>query len=195
MTVAAPRPIGTRFLRSECRMEALKVDVERLSDVPREYAAQLDREWFLKHLEGVVHPEHAGEGQVEFRVTRPGGEKVQVEGHIRARFAAVCARCLEPAEVAVDEPYFMVFEPTAAAGSLPEELELNEADLSWETYSGPEIDLGVQVREQCLLAVPMRPLCREDCPGIDYGDREEPSEDEEAGDPRWKALAKLKVTR
>ncbi len=176
-------------------MDALKVDVERLTDAVLELRADLDQAWFLQQLEGVVHTDAPAEGHVEFRVTRSTGGKIQVDGQVHARFSAVCARCLEPAPVAVDEPYFMVFEPASAAGHLPEELELNEADLSWETYSGDEIDLAIQVREQCLLAVPMRPLCREDCPGIDYAGREEGDDAEAGGDPRWKALAKLKLTR
>ena len=175
-------------------MHNLKIDVERLSDEPEEIRTELDEAWFARELEGVVHAEQPGEGRVEFQVERMSGEKIQVTGRIQAKFAAVCGRCLEAAPVSVDEHYYMVFEPQGDVDGLPDEVELTEADLSWEGYQGDEIDLNPQVREQCLLAVPMRPLCREDCPGIAY-DTGAPEEPEgEVVDPRWKALAKFKPT-
>lgn len=176
-------------------MDILKIDVERLSDAPQEVHVKLDDAWFQRELEGVVHTEHPGEGRAEFRIQKMSGETVHVEGQIQARFSAVCARCLAAAAVVVDEPYFMVFEPVPDPTGLPEDLELSEADIAWEGYRDGIIDLTPQLREQYLLAVPMRPLCCEDCPGIEYDRDEPPPEDEDELDPRWKALAKLKPTR
>ncbi len=176
-------------------MDKLKIDVQRLGDEELEVRAELSEAWLRRQLEDLLHEEQGGSGEVELRVQKMSEDKVQVQGHIRARFATPCARCLEPAEIVVDEPYFMVFEVVDEPEGMPAELELTEADLSWEPFDGREIDLASQVREQLVLAVPMRPICREQCPGIEHAGRQEAQQDEDAVDPRLKVLAKLKPTR
>lgn len=52
-----------------------------------------------------------------------------------------------------------------------------------------QIDLSEAVRQYVEMSRPMSPRCAEDCPGMEI---EEPSE--EPADPRWAALATLKLT-
>lgn len=172
----------------------MKIDVEALLKRDAEVAEALDEAWLRRELGEVMHAEAAGEGRVELRASR-SKDKIQVDGRIAARFAVACARCLEPARIVMDEPFFMIFEPARPEDSLPEEVELTESDVCWDTYEGPELDLAPFVREQILLSVPMRPLCREDCTGIPYDRPPEDPEQPPGTDPRWKALANLKPTR
>jgi uncharacterized protein len=44
--------------------------------------------------------------------------------------------------------------------------EMAEDDPSLVLYDQPQIDLAQVAREQCYLAVPMKPLCRPDCQGL-----------------------------
>ena len=46
------------------------------------------------------------------------------------------------------------------------EREIEEDDLTTAFYENDEIDLGQLMREQFYLALPMKPLCSEDCQGL-----------------------------
>jgi uncharacterized protein len=82
------------------------------------------------------------------------------------------------------------YESSAAA-------ELTEAEMSLSVFDGEAIDVDEIVKEQILLAVPSRVLCREDCKGICPAcgiDRNtgECSCVTDNTDPRWAALKNLK---
>ena len=47
-----------------------------------------------------------------------------------------------------------------------EEREVEEDDLETSYYRDDQIDLSELMREQFYLALPMKPLCREDCKGL-----------------------------
>lgn len=78
---------------------------------------------------------------------------IAVTGRAGARWAGECRRCLAPVservEVVLDERYQSTVEDPDA----------------WQ-ITGDQIDLLPMVRENILLAVPLGPLCRPDCPGI-----------------------------
>ena len=46
------------------------------------------------------------------------------------------------------------------------EREIEEDDLTTAFYENDEIDLGQLMQEQFYLALPMKPLCRDDCKGL-----------------------------
>ena len=46
------------------------------------------------------------------------------------------------------------------------EREVGEEDLDTSYYRDDQIDLNELLREQFYLALPMKPLCREDCAGL-----------------------------
>ena len=59
---------------------------------------------------------------------------------------------------------------------------------------GDLLDLEQVVRDAVVLALPLRPLCSDDCPGLRLdGSRADPEQDEGPVDPRWAALAALSV--
>ncbi len=63
----------------------------------------------------------------------------------------------------VDAPLDLRYLPQAFAGSKDED---PDDDPTTTFYSDDQIDLGQMVREQCYLAIPMKPLCRADCQGL-----------------------------
>ncbi len=184
-------------------MASMIIDINQLSDDPEDLDLTLDPAWFARELDGVHHAEGEGQGEAKLQVSKLGG-KVQVTGHLSAHFPVSCGRCLEMAEVTVDEPFVMFFEQ-AADRRVVQDLELTAEDLHWRTFEGVEIDLSPILREQLLLAVPMTPLCRPDCEGLTgHLERPDPDDDDSVErvevdgkliDPRWNALAKLKTTR
>ena len=118
-------------------------------------------------------------GPVRFEgdVERGSGETYHLRGQLKAQLALPCARCTEPSDFPVDVPVDLRFVPAAVekAGARPpsssdddddDGREMAEDDPSLVLYDEPRIDLAQVAREQCYLAVPMKPLCRPDCQGL-----------------------------
>ena len=77
------------------------------------------------------------------------------------------------------------------------EHEVKDDDLNVSFYKDDQIDLGEVMREQFYLALPMKPLCREDCRGLCpvcgvNRNRESCTCQAEWVDPRMDALRRFK---
>jgi len=116
------------------------------------------------------------------------GLKFLLKGRLTTTLELACSRCLEPFEIPVDAALDLTFVPAvepakpAAETAAParakktprhghEDVELDgtevaDDDLGLSEYSGDEIDLGQMMREQFYLALPMKPLCQQDCKGL-----------------------------
>ncbi|HEY7791601.1 MAG TPA: DUF177 domain-containing protein [Vicinamibacterales bacterium] len=76
-----------------------------------------------------------------------------------------CGRCLESFSLPVRAPFDLRYLPHREdAGG--DEREIEDDDLSTTYYDDETIDLGQLIREQLYLALPMKPLCDEDCQGL-----------------------------
>ncbi|HZD58861.1 MAG TPA: YceD family protein [Anaerolineae bacterium] len=82
------------------------------------------------------------------------GSGVRVKGHIKSALILVCSRCLNKFSFPVDWEVDELF----STERLPKE----------ETYTveDSKIDLGPPTEEEFVLAIPIKPLCREACQGI-----------------------------
>lgn len=151
------------------------------------------------HLEGEDSFAMA-DGRVRVRVERGEDEAVHVRGPLEARLRMQCGRCLEPYDLAVRQELDLFYLPHRAedAGEESEdEVELSDHDMVVAYYGGDRLDLGETVREQLLLGVPLKRLCREDCRGLcptcginrNTGTCDCPPEP--AGDARLTVLGKL----
>jgi uncharacterized protein len=96
---------------------------------------------------------------------RKDGRKVRLVGRVVTSLECDCSRCLEPFPVPVDAGLDVLFLP-AAENNAEGEQAIEEDDLGVSFYKDDVIDLGEVVREQFYLALPMKPLCREDCQGL-----------------------------
>lgn len=137
----------------------------------------------------------AGPASVKGKV-RLSGNKVFVNGHVDARAAVECDRCLQPVELPVSADFTLDYITGTDYESSPV-AELTEAEMSVSVFDGRSIDVDEIVKEQILLAVPIRMLCRDDCKGIcpecgidrNTGECQCVTDDI---DPRWAALRNLK---
>ena len=82
-----------------------------------------------------------------------------------------CSRCLEPIAMPVDASFDLRYQPHSArtgheADGADDEQEIEEDDLTTAFYRNDEIDLEQLMREQFYLALPMKPLCADDCKGL-----------------------------
>ena len=108
-----------------------------------------------------MRPSHGGitlSGRLEC-----AGEEYLLRGALRGGLLTQCVRCLEPATLVLDVPVTLTFvEREEPSGD--EEDEDGAEDVI--TFQDGVIDLGPEIRDELLLALPMGPLCREDCAGI-----------------------------
>jgi uncharacterized protein len=89
----------------------------------------------------------------------------RLEGTAKTELELPCSRCLEPFRMPVDESFDLRYLP-ASDMSKDDEREVQDADLETSYYRDDQIDLNELLREQFYLALPMKPLCREDCQGL-----------------------------
>lgn len=113
-------------------------------------------------------------------------EGVLASGTARALLNGECARCLDPIE---DELEVALQELFVYPESDAEEDEAARLD-------GELLDLEPVLRDAVVLALPFRPVCQSDCPGLcpECGMRlaDEPGHTHMDGvDPRWAALSSL----
>ena len=128
----------------------------------------------LERVDRRLEPSAWADAVEDFRVVSPvefaaeihkDGQKVRATGRVRATLACACSRCLEPFTIAVDAPFDALYLPTSANAGAGEH-QVGDDDLGVSFYQDDTIDLGEIVREQFYLALPMKPLCREDCQGL-----------------------------
>ena len=120
------------------------------------------------------------------------GPEVVVTGSIRAGWSGDCRRCLEPVVGEVDLRVHEVMASDEPGRSAPE-----PGDADVYLLGGDEADLEPVVRDAVLLALPLSPLCADDCVGPDpewLPSAGSPLEmgDGPVGDPRWAALDVLR---
>jgi uncharacterized protein len=115
-------------------------------------------------------------------------EGVLVSGEVDVPVVGSCARCLEPVEDTLEldvQELFAYAGSTTEATSEEDEVRRVEGDL---------LDLEPVVRDAVVLALPLAPVCDEDCRGlcVDCGQRLDdlpPDHTHEVIDPRWAGLA------
>ena len=138
---------------------------------------QLGRQGGEDHIDRTYQPTQFDPSVVqdeEYRVVAPvhlvmdirkDRDAYRVTGSVQTRLELNCGRCLEAFEVPVDSAFELRYVP-AAADAGDEEREIEEDDLTTAFYRDEQIDLGELMHEQFVLALPMKPLCREACKGL-----------------------------
>jgi len=111
-------------------------------------------------------------------------EGVLVTGTATATVAGECVRCLDPLERELTASFQELYHYPESGGADDDEAMRLEGDL---------INLEPVLRDAVVLALPLAPVCRDDCRGLcpECGVRldSDPDHRHEAVDPRWAALA------
>jgi len=123
-------------------------------------------------------------------------QDIRVNGKLRTRLELPCARCLESVNYDVNRNFDLLYRPQESDAGR-EELSVTAAEAEVSYYQGDGLLLDDVVREQVLLAVPLKVTCREDCKGLcpHCGKNlnvEECSCAEPVEDPRWTALKDIR---
>lgn len=126
------------------------------------------------------------------------GSELFVSGTLDAATTAACSRCAEE----FDRPSHRRFRYVLAPKVMSDENDfaLKAEDLEFSFYQGDEVDLTPLIREQVLLMLAERPLCREECRGLCPQCGANLNEGDcgcivEGPDPRLAVLRNLKVGR
>jgi len=94
-------------------------------------------------------------------------QQFRLVGRVQTTLELNCGRCLEPFTMPVDADFDLRYHPHVQnTGTGEAEQEIEDDDLTTAFYENDEIDLGHLMREQFTLALPMKPLCRDDCRGL-----------------------------
>lgn len=92
-------------------------------------------------------------------------ETLFLTGTVSTTVRMKCARCLESFQADLQSEFELIFCTRAVTGEKPE-IELSKEDLITFEYKEEVIDLHDRVRETLLLAIPIKPLCSEECKGL-----------------------------
>ena len=114
------------------------------------------------------------------------GKLVSITGSVEGTFLRECVRCLKEYETFVTVPFTVEYHPQESPEARSErsdrgperqdrETDQNGRDADETDDPGDEdlyeytsdcVELGPMLREQVIPAIPMQPLCREDCLGL-----------------------------
>jgi uncharacterized protein len=126
-----------------------------------------------ERFEAVYTPEQFGQ-ESDFRIAAPialafdifkDKQQFRLVGRVETTLELPCSRCLEPFTLPVEQTFDLRYQPHALNAGEGER-EIEEDDLTTAFYEDDEIDLGQLMREQFYLALPMKPLCADDCKGL-----------------------------
>ena len=127
---------------------------------------------------------------------RTSGHEVFVTGNVKTSIVLECDRCLQQLELPVNADFKLGYI-TGKQYESGHDAELSEDEMAVSIFDGETIDIDEVVKEQLLLAVPVRALCKAECKGICA----ECGADLNLGDcgcqtkeidPRWAALKNFK---
>ena len=118
------------------------------------------------------------------------GDVIAVSLRFDGEFGVECARCLAPVGVVVGGDMRLVLkEAPGRRGPVSDD---EGADFFFDPVDAL-VDLGPALYDEIMTALPMMPLCSEDCAGVGGVPAEsEGAAAEREVDPRWAGLLKLK---
>jgi uncharacterized protein len=121
---------------------------------------------------------------------------IRLKGRYSGTFQVPCARCLEPVEIPLAGEFDLIFRPLGVdAGAAERSITASETEIGY--YQKDSLSLDDVLREQVLLSLPVRTLCKPDCKGLcpHCGANRNSllcSCEEGTSDPRWEGLTGLR---
>ena len=121
---------------------------------------------------------------------------IRLRGRYAGSFQVPCARCVEPVAIPLEAEFDLIFRPVGAdAGGAERSISAQETEIGY--YQKDSLLLEDVLREQVLLSLPVRTLCKPDCKGLcprcgKNRNLEACTCEEGPTDPRWEALSGLR---
>jgi uncharacterized protein len=123
-------------------------------------------------------------------------QDIRLKGKLDTALEVACARCLEPVQLPVERSFDLLYRPLGVDAGR-KELSVTAAEAEIGYYQGERLLLEDVLREQVLLAVPLKTICREDCQGLCPHCGKNLNEGkcscaDELEDTRWAALKEIR---
>jgi uncharacterized protein len=123
-------------------------------------------------------------------------QDIRLQGKLETTLELACARCLEPVLHEVTREFDLLYRPLGSDAGR-DELSVTDAEAEISYYQGEGLLLEDALREQVLLAVPLKALCREDCKGLCLHCGKNMNENAHSctapmEDPRWSGLKEIR---
>ena len=182
---------------------AMLITVVDLEHEPLEYdltfaPGQID---YTSEVEQIAPMVSAGRADLieEHRGPREIVQDIRLRGSYSGAFEVPCARCVDPVRHTLAGEFDLIFRPIGADADLSEHsIGASETEIGY--YEDGSLTLEDVLREQVLLSLPARTLCRADCKGLcprcgTNQNTDSCSCDEVLSgpsDPRWTALSDLR---
>ncbi len=162
------RGLGKGMTTMTVKKPALQVDADTISP---EEGLTLDLrkpfDFFFSEEDGVVG---ASDVTINVSLSKVGNE-IFAAGRLGGAVRLQCGRCLEEFDYNLEAELYAPFLPKAGGGKEPSPKseaegpkEVDEGDVNY--YKGKTLDLYSVLRDQLFLALPLKPLCREECKGL-----------------------------
>lgn len=169
---------------TDSSMSEFKLVIDRLTDKPQRFEYEAAASWWSARAGS---EEGVGDAEVElpFRFAVSANRKgasVLIEGGLEGGISVECSRCTRRYAHALRDSFRLVLEPfkddlwgdARAQEAIDPEGERAIAengiclgdDLEAGWFRGPVIDLDDLFAEAVATAMPIQPLCEEDCPGL-----------------------------
>jgi uncharacterized protein len=140
----------------------------------------------------------AGQAEVlqEYRGPKDIVADIRLRGRFAGSFRVPCARCVEPVEIPLAAEFDLIFRPAAADREATERsITAQETEIGY--YLKDSLLLEDVLREQVLLSLPVRTLCKPDCKGLCQRcganrNSQACSCEDGPSDLRWEALSGLR---
>ena len=92
-------------------------------------------------------------------------EDIRLVGSFSTEINAPCARCLEPVHNTISEKFDLLYRPLGI-DARSEEVSISQAETEIGYYQGEGLLLEDVLKEQILLALPVKQVCRANCKGL-----------------------------
>ncbi len=143
----------------------MKIDIDSIGEGGLNLDKPLSAQWIAETLApGGGYAAH-GDGSMRLHLLR-SDSTIVVRGDVTMPLQAPCSRCLAPVAYAGETPIELTLIPDTETAASGPDGELTDDQVSLGTYEDPYVDLGEIIHDEVLLALPMQPLCKEDCQGL-----------------------------
>jgi uncharacterized protein len=142
----------------------LIVSLKKCAERPLDFEAVLD---LTASLASYPEIETIDPVEVRLRLSPVGGDQYHVRGRVATRLTAYCARCAEPFPLPLERSFELLYVPESKRvedDAHESAMRKDEVDLAY--YQDDTLEVRPLVEEQVILALPMRFLCSENCPGL-----------------------------
>ncbi len=143
---------------------SLKINIATIPEEGLKYILSEDGSLFKECLIGRDYSDFTlCKVDVDCLITKTSST-IFIKGKLDAIINSYCSRCLEDVSLPIGGDFTYTLVPAKA--ETREDLELTAEELEICHYQGDFIDLTSIIREQIILQIPIKILCKEECRGL-----------------------------